>query len=331
MKRAITAVALLLSSGCLYTVTWLADGSRLACYESGGVWLVNPKGEKTLILEAPGLDDVFLVAAPKGDRIALTGQKDTTSFLTVFTAAGKVQWTGTRAGAEWSLLPWFWSPDGKTVFFDNGAEEGKKRLALVASGAKKPHEIGIGGDLPRFSSDGYILSLRTQPGATTLLVDRHDTKGKLKKSLPWTMPAGYPDAEGQLLSDDGGKAWFRAKTGARTVLADRSGRIIREFEGEPEVPGPGFLTVVTRKNGFTLADAGSGAEAGLNVYYNRFIHSELQAQLNDPARSDRKFNPEDSNFFPVFAPDGKSFALHGNRRLYVADLSTGAISTLASW
>jgi len=330
LKRAVTFAALLLSSGCLYTVTWLADGTRLACYESGGVWLVNPKGEKTLILEAPGLDDVFLVAAPRGDRIALAGQRDTKSFLTVFTASGKVQWTGTMTGEEWSLLPWFWSLDGKTVFFDNGAAEGKKRLAVLASGSRKPREFGIGGDIPRFSSDGQILSLRVQPGGTAFL-DRHDAKGKLRKSIPWTMPGGYPDAEPQLLSDDGEKAWFRVKAGARTILADRSGRIIREFEGEPEVPGPVFASAVTRKNGFTLADAGTGAEASLNVYYNRFIHSELSSQLNDPGRADRKFNPEDVNFFPVFSPDGKSFALHGNRRLYVVNLSTGAISTLASW
>jgi hypothetical protein len=327
LRRAVIAGCLILSSGCLYTVTWLADGSGIACYEAGGVWLVNLKGEKRMIFAAPDLVNVYLIAAPKGDRIALTGTLGENSPAAVFTEGGKVLWTQTLTGKGWGILPWFWSADGKSVLLQGDEPQ---RLALVPAGAKKIRELKIAGEIPRFSADGDILCLRVRPGGTAYL-DRYDVKGKLKKSLPWTYPAGYAEAEPQLLSADGDKAWFRVKTGTKTVLADRTGRIIREFFGEPEAPGTDFPCAVTRKNGYTLADGSTGTETSLNGFYNRFLHSELSAFINDPAHANGKFNPDDVNFFPVFSPDGKAFALHGTNRLYLADLSTGAMRTLASW
>lgn len=334
MKRARTAArlglyaGLLLLNGCLFTVTWMPDGKRLAYFDSGSVWMVGLEGNKTRIYDAPGLDDPYLVASPKGNRLALLGKRNGATTLAIMDDAGCVLWSDSLTGGDYVLMPFCWSPDGDRCLATS-VQDGRIKLALVSPGARVPRMIETDGDTARFSSASDILVFHTRPDGRSF-VDRLDVKGRLKQSLPWQMPADIEDVEVQLLSGDGSQLWLKGKKEGKEIsrLVSREGKILHESAGEIAALGPDPASCVIRDGGFILASAGGGTTS-LTRFYNLLLKEELAAHIADPARAETRFDESGVVFFPVFSPDGKSFALHAEHGLYIADLNRGGLRLLA--
>lgn len=323
--------SLLLQTGCLFTVTWLPDGKRLAYIQAESIWLIDLEGNKRKIYDAPGLDIGYLVAAPTRNRLALLGEGSDSSPLTILNDTGEVLWSGTLPGRAYTLLPSYWSPNSETVFAF-GERHGGGKLALVNLRTHALRLIETGGHVARFSKDGEILTFNLREAGESSL-EILGPRGNPKTSLPWTIPAEITEPEAQLLSADGRRLWItdEAPKPGKIYLIDRKGKVLYVSEGEFNGLGPDDWSMVTRNGGFHLVNARKHTSVNLNQFYNHLVHDELTSHQADPSRANTKFKPNDVVFFPVFSPNGESFALHSAHGLYLANLQTRELRTLATW
>jgi dipeptidyl aminopeptidase/acylaminoacyl peptidase len=147
--------------GATSLLAWSPDGSRLAFYSAGKLWIARTDGSKAhaLDLGVPIADEIHW-RPPAGDEILVRGKRDGLAGLLLVKADG----SGSRSlsafdGAAYDYLWHTWSPDGRQLAFSS--KEARETHILTVDGADNVIRPVGGQDIgfPRFSPDGDRLAL----------------------------------------------------------------------------------------------------------------------------------------------------------------------------
>lgn len=324
---AIALTTAVLSSGCYFQVAWLPDGQHLAYLRDGSVRLIDLAGHETVLYGGLKEAEGFVVAAPVGSALAISGDVDKVRVLAVVDDTGTVKWSRSFPGTEVLLWPGCWNADATRLV---GLDTKKHALTLVdlKSGEAKTLK-GEKAVAVRFAADGDVLCLRAAKGGAILV--RRGADGKEGAKAKFALPKGYSKAEPRYPAADGTQVWFTARKAGKpvTLLVAATGAVVVEHAGDLAAVGPDDTSAVT--DGHVLVR--TTGETDLAALRARVVGIERNWQMADPEEAKKPFDEAKVDFHPVFSPDGKKAAFLTGHLLCVADLSstTGEVSALAKW
>jgi Tol biopolymer transport system component len=156
------------------------DGSRLLYYVDSGsfdVWSWD-LGRKVKIPQTFGAahqtSSIFPIWSPDGRRIAFTLVRNGKYSLAIKEADGSDTFEEVVEGVERYRFAADWSPDGGTLVYSEGHQEGHAIWMLRLEGERRPHRFLEGPFStrePKFSPDGrWIAYVSNEPGEYNVFV-----------------------------------------------------------------------------------------------------------------------------------------------------------------